>query len=150
MNLNFKKVTYEDELSEFSEEKLRELVGEFEDAQESNVAEFQEVADATEGISESEIEDFETFREELIEDITGAEAFDEVPLSEDQLESEDFSTLQEWKDFVSGQESESESDEDEQAETEFEDMGKKAPVDGGKDNAEFADDKLSDVQGLSL
>jgi hypothetical protein len=151
MNLEFDKVTYDRELADFSEEDLRELVTKFEDAQESNVAEFETAAEAVDGIDESTIEDFEDARGALIEDITESEDFDDVPLTEDKLEQEDFSALRDWKQFVQSAETDTDSDEEsDDGEGEFTDMGKKSPKQNESEDEAFAEDALGGVQGLSL
>lgn len=148
MDLNFNKVTYDGELADFSEEELQELVEKFQTAQESNVAEFEKAAEALDDVNESDIEDFEEARERLIGDITEAEAFDEVPLSEDALESCDFSELQEWRDFVAEQDTEDGTDEADEAD--FDDMGKESPVNDGDETEDFVDEQLGDVPGLNI
>jgi hypothetical protein len=145
MNLNFNKVGYDGELEDFSEDELRDLVREFESAQDSNVAEFETAVEATEGIDESEISEFEEARQDLIDEIAGAEKFEDVPLSEDKLQAEDFSELQNWHDFVSDLEAE-------EAETEESegDFGQRSPVQGGEGDTDFADEALGGMQGLNL
>jgi hypothetical protein len=151
MNLEFDKVTYDRELADFSEEDLRELVTKFEDAQESNVAEFETAAEAVDGIDESTIEDFEDARGALIEDITESEDFDDVPLTEDKLEQEDFSALRDWKQFVQSAETDTDPDEESgDGEGEFNDMGTKSPKQDDSEDETFAEDALDSVQGLSL
>jgi hypothetical protein len=146
MDLNFNKVSYDGDLADFSEEELQELVEEFQTAQESNVAEFEKAAEALDEVDDSTIEDFEKARERLIGDITEAEAFDEVPLTEAALEDADFSELQEWRDFVAEQDTESDEDED----AEFDDMGKESPVVDGDEDEDFVEEQLGDVPGLNL
>jgi hypothetical protein len=150
MELNFNKVDYDGDLSDFSEDELRELVGEFETAQDSNVAEFEKAVEATDEIDESTIEDFEAAREALIEDITGAEDFDEVPLTEEKLEDEDFSDLQNWKEFVAGGEPGDEADESSEGEGDFDDMGQKSPMETDEETEDFVEAELGDVPGLNL
>lgn len=147
MNLDFTKVGYDGELSDFSEEELRELVSEFETAQESNVAEFETAVEATDGLDENTINDFEDAREDLIEEIVEAEEFEQVPLSEAKLGEEDFADLQDWSDFVAdlGEEvSESEVDDDSS------DFGKRAPTEGEEGSADFAEDAIGNMQGVNL
>jgi sulfite reductase alpha subunit-like flavoprotein len=148
MDLNFNKVTYDGELSDFSEDELRETIREFETAQESNVAEFEKAAEATDGVDESTIEDFEDAREDLIEDITEAEAFDEVPLTEDKLEDEDFSDLQDWKAFVA--ETDTDEADEGDGEGDFDDMGQEAPTNPDEDSEDFVEDQLGEMPGFSL
>jgi len=151
MDISFNKVTYDGELADFSEEELRELVREFESAQESNVAEFETAAEEMTDIDDSTIEDFEAAREEVIEEIVDADTFDEVPLSEAMLEEQDFSDLRDWQNFVQDQ-AESETDEDNESDggAEFDDMGKEAPTGGSDDDEDFADEALDNISGLSL
>lgn len=147
MNLNFNKVGYDGELEDFSEDELRELVREFESAQDSNVAEFETAVEATEEFDESKISEFEEARQDLIDDIAGAEKFEDVPLTEDKLQDEDFSELQNWSDFVSDldtQETETEGGEG------ASDFGKEAPIQEEGEETDFADEALDGMQGLNL
>jgi len=145
MELNFNQVSYEGDLSDFSEDELRETVREFETAQDSNVAEFEKAAEALDEVDDSTIEDFEDARQSLIEDITEAEAFGEVPLSEDSLEDADFSELQDWRDFVAEQATD-EGGEDEG----FDDFGQKSPADPDDETEDFVEEELGSIQGLNL
>jgi hypothetical protein len=150
MKFNFNKVDYEGDLVDFSDEELRELISEFETAQDSNVAEFERAAEATEEIDESIIEDFEDARETLITEIVEADAFDEVPMTEEKLAEEDFGELRDWQDFVAvsdpegGEEGEGDGDDGG-----FNDFGTEAPVDNGEET-DFADEALEGMQGLTL
>jgi hypothetical protein len=142
MDLSFNQVNYDGELSDFSEEELRELVGEFETAQESNVAEFRKAAEAADSVDDDVIEDFEEAREALIDDITEADTFEDVPLTEEQLEESDFSELQEWKDFVADDGGEEDAD--------FDDFGQRAETEGEDDEGDFAEDVLGDMPGVKI
>lgn len=147
MDFDITKVTIDGTVDDLDEDQLRELVSKFQDAQESNVAEFKQAIEATEDVDEKEIEDFEKARESLIGDITDAEAFDEVPLTEDALEGQSFGELRDWKDFVAEQAVEDGGDED----ADFDDMGKKSPVGGGEDEeTDFVEEELDNIQGLNI
>lgn len=146
MDLSFNKVDYDGELSDFSKDELRDLVGEYEKAQDSNVAEFKRAAEAADNVDESVIEDFEDARATLIDDITEADAFEDVPLTEDQLESSDFSELQEWKDFVAGDDADSGEDD----EQDFDDFGQRSETSGEEDAEDFAEKTLGGMPGLKL
>lgn len=150
MNLDFTKVSYEGDLSDFSEEELAELVSEFEAAQDSNVAEFEKAAEATTDIDESTIEDFEDARDDLIGDIVESENFEDIPLTEEKLADEDFGELREWKEFVAGAGSEQESEPEGEGGSDFDDMGTETPVSGGDEDTDFADEALEGVQGLNI
>jgi hypothetical protein len=155
MEFDITKVTIDGTVDDLSEEQLRELVGKFQDAQESNVAEFERATETLDELDEDSIEDFEEARESLIEDITGAEAFDEVPVSEKVLsdsEATSFSDLQDWKEFVSeaGADETDEPDEPEQEDTDFEDMGTEAPTNPDEDTKDFVEEELGSIQGLNL
>lgn len=143
MDLEFTRVNYDGELSDFDEDELRELVGEFEDAQDANVAEFDEAVEQISDVDESKIEDFDAARSDLIESVSEAEAFEQVPLSADALEDCDFSELQEWSEFVSEEQT------DEEDDAEFSDMGTKSPVDD-EDQEDFAEEALEQMPGLEL
>lgn len=154
MELNFNRVSYDGDLADFSEEQLRELVSEFETAQESNVAEFETATEALDEVDDSVIEDFEDAREGIIEDITEAEAFDEVPVSEDILrdsEATSFADLQDWKEFVAeaGAEDGDDSDEPEDGDN-FDDFGQKSPTDPDDETEDFIRRELGSMQGINL
>jgi hypothetical protein len=142
MNFDITKVTIDGAVDDLSEDQLRELVSKFEDAQESNVAEFERAAEEMPEIKASKIEDFEKAREGLIGEIAGAEAFDEVPVTEDALEDCSFGELQEWDEFVS-EKLRDDSDGD------FDDFGRRSP-EGEGDETDFADEELENVPGLQL
>lgn len=148
MELDFNRVNYDGDLSDFDAEELRELVSEFESAQESNLAEFETAAEELDEVEKAVPEEYEAARADLIEDITEAETFDQVPLSEEDLEDEDFASLRDWLDFVQDAASEDEDETDEE-DGEFDDMGKEAPVNDPEDGVpEFAKRKLGDMQGV--
>jgi hypothetical protein len=148
MDLSFNKVTYDGELTDFSEDELRELVGEYEKAQDSNVAEFKQAAEATENIDESTIDEFEDARSSILDEITESENFDEVPLTEDQLEDCDFGELQDWQDFVLGGDGDEETEESGSG---FDDFGTRSPTGGSDDESpDFVEEQLGDIQGLQL
>lgn len=149
MDFDITKVTIDGSVSDLSEDQLRNLVDEFQEAQESNVAEFERLAEEYDDIDDDVIQDFEDARTALIGEITEAETFDEVPLSEDALEDAEFSELQEWRDFVSEQEAE-DAEDDPKDEATFDDFGKRSPKDGGDETEDFVEDALGDVQGLNL
>jgi hypothetical protein len=151
MDLNFTQVTYDGELADFEAERLREIIREFENAQESNVAEFEDAADALDGVDEK-IEDFAEARQALLDDITEAEAFDEVPLTEEALEEQSFGQLQEWHDFVAdhGVETGDETDEADESGSDFDDFGTKSPTPDDEDDEDFAEDALSEMQGVNF
>lgn len=149
--LNFNRVTYDDELSEFDKDELVELAREFEEAQESNVAEFERAAEALDGVDEQSISEFEEARESLVDEIVEADDFSEVPLSEEQLGDCSFDQLREWKEFVADSTEDSDNDEDgDGSEADFEDMGNQGPTHEEADDAEFADEHLGDVPGLVI
>ena len=152
MDFDITKVTIDGSVDDLSDEQLRELVGKFQDAHESNVAEFERASEALDGVDEDNIEDFETAREGLFEEITEAEAFDEVPLSEEALEDSSFSELQEWRDFVLDQESSEDSSDTENGEgEEFDDFGSKSPTNPEDDEVEeFVEDTIGTMQGVNL
>lgn len=152
MDFDITKVTIDGDVDDLSEEQLRELVGKFQDAQESNVAEFERAAEAMDEVDEDTIEDFEQARESLIEEIADAEAFGEVPLDEEDLEDEDFSDLQDWREFVAGGGAGGDDPEDDEPEedAEFDDFGTESPADPGDDEYDFVEEELQDVPGLSL
>lgn len=148
MDFDITKVSIDGSVDDLSEEQLRELVNKFQDAQDSNVAEFEKAAEAAGDIDESTIEDFEQAKQGLIDDITSSEDFEEVPLSESALEDSDFSELREWKSFVLGVEDE---DDTPEGGEDFDDMGKKSPKNTDEDgDPDFVEEQLGDMPGLQL
>jgi len=147
MDLNFTKVTYDGDLSDFDADDLRELIKEFENAQESNVAEFNEAADKLDEVEDFDLDEYQDAKSDLIGDITEADAFEDVPLTEGDLEDADFGTVREWHDFVSSQATD-EGDED--GDADFDDMGEDPDLDGGDGGeGEFDSDLVEVVDGLS-
>lgn len=147
MDLNFNKVSYDGDLVDLSEEEMQDVIREFEKAQESNVAEFEKAADTLDGVDEADIEDFAEARADLIEDITGADGFEEVPLTEEKLEDEDFGDLREWKEFVA------DTGESEESEQDFEDMGQKGETHGddeGDDSPDFIESEIANISGVNV
>lgn len=146
MDLNFTKVTYDGDLSEFSEDDLRQLISEFENAQESNVAEFNQAADKLDEVEEIDYEEYEDARSALIGEITEADAFEDVPITEDELDAADFGKVRDWHNFVAS----ADTDTDDDTETDFDDVGKDAPLDdGGDDEPEFDDRAVEIIDGMS-
>lgn len=138
MSLEFTRVTYDSDIEDLSEERLRELVREFKDAQESNHTEFSEVASSM----DEELQEFEQLKENLIEQIKKAEGFSEIPLSEDRLEDVSFSTLREWDNYLQ----ETESDEGGE---EVEDFGERSPDGGGSTGFESeVESAVADIPGV--
>lgn len=143
MDLSFTKVTFDGDLAEFSEDELRGLISEFENAQESNVAEFNQAASKLDEVESLDLDEFQDAKDDLIGEITEADSFEAVPLTADELEAADFGKVRDWHDFVQAQA------DDEAADADFEDMGEDPPVDDG-DDGEYADDDLVEmIDGMS-
>jgi hypothetical protein len=148
MDLNFSEVTVEKDLSEFSEDELRELIAKFQKAQEANVEEFQRAVEAVED-TDGGVEEFNKSVNELIEEITEHEQFDQVPLSEDELSDLGFLKLRDWREFVADL-GESDEADDETEPDDFDDFGTRSPSPDDEPDKEFADEHLSEVQGIAL
>lgn len=141
MNLEFSKVTYDGELSDYSEDDLVDLVGEFQSAQSSNVSEFERAKDTLEGF-EGRIGEAEEFKQEL------AESLSEVsPLSEDEAMEYDMTRIRTLIGEFSGESR----DEPAEEESTFSDMGHRGETHSGDDESrDFAEEHLGGIKGLNF
>ena len=148
MQLDFQRVTYDGDLEEADREALIDLVEQFEDAQDANAAEFNSAKEQVEEL-EGTVSEFEDAKDELITEVVSADAFSEVPLTEEQLEDADFEQVREWRAFVSETDASDEETDDNEEDAEFEDMGQQGPVNEGGDEDEGAEFARELVDGLS-
>lgn len=149
MDISFNRVTYDGDLSDLSEDEKDEVIREFENAQESNVAEFERAAETLDEVDETDIEEFADAKAELASEVTEAEAFDDVPLTEDELADASFSKVREWHEFVSETADGADGETDEDDDKDFDEMGKQGPTHG--DDKEFDSDladRVDEIPGL--
>lgn len=143
MQLNFNRINF-DNLDDADEDELREIVEDYEEAQESNAAEFEAAKERIDEIDDVDVEEFQSAREELVEEITDYDEFEDSPVTTDQLEEASFGQLREWDEYFAPSSDESE-------EGDFEDFGNEAPVDpDGDDDAEFAEQHLGNIPGVNF
>jgi len=145
MQLDFQKVTYNGDLEDADRESLIELVEKFQDAQEANAAEFEAAKEQVESL-EGAFSEYEDAKDDLIGEITEADRFEEVPLTEDELDAADFSKVREWHEFVHDESDTQEADKD------FEDMGNPGPTheDNDDETPEFAKELVDGLSGVSV
>lgn len=150
MQLNFTEVNYDGELEDADHEALVGLVERFEEAQEENAAEFEAAKDKVEELNGT-VSEYEDAKQSLVEEVADSEQFSEVPLDKDELETQSFSKVREWKDFVEARAGESDSEEGEDGDGngdgEFNDMGQKGAT--NTDGEEFDDEASELVSELS-
>jgi hypothetical protein len=129
--MHFKKVEFDTDLDDMEAGELRELVREFEQAQEQNITDFAEV--------EGEITEFEEFDSELTSDLV-----EQTSLSEEAASALPFSEKRELLADLNATEEKT------QEEQEFEDRGKKGETSGEDEEVtpDFVKDTLDGVAGV--
>ncbi|MFB6188196.1 MAG: hypothetical protein ABEI86_15210 [Halobacteriaceae archaeon] len=142
--MDFQKVTFETDLDQIEDtEKLRGLVREFSDAQEQNIAEFEEISEEFESL-ETKVGEFKDADAQLTEEVA-----EKTYLEESEAEALTFSRKQEiLEEAEFSEEAEEESDEEE---AEFDDMGKRGEThDESAAEADLKAEYLDDIQGLEF
>lgn len=150
MQLDFQRVTYDGDLEDADREALIDLVEQFEDAQDANAAEFNSAKEQLEDL-DGTVSEFKDAKADLEDEVIEADAFSEVPLTEDQLRDASFEQVREWREFVSETDPADDTDDDEE-DAEFEDMGQQGPVNGDGDedaDAEFARELVDGLSGVN-
>lgn len=143
MDLNFNQVTFDGDVDDLSEDEMAEVIREYQNAQESNVAEFERAADTLDEVDEADIEEFKDAKAAKVEETVEADAFEDVPLTEDELAEASFAKVRQWNEFVEAQSTEDgESDEDKN----FDEMGTQGPT---NTDDEFDEDLVQHVDALS-
>lgn len=145
-------MTFDKSLDEFEAEEARELISDFQTAQESNIAEFEDAKDRIDDL-EGDFAEFEDADEELT-----AEVADATFMSEDEAAGLSFARKREiLADFSEEEEEVEDEDEDEDEdgdgdeEAEFSDFGTRGEThNDDEETRAFAEDVLGDVNGLSL
>ena len=136
--MDFKKVEFDDDLDDMEAGELRELVREFAQAQEENIADFEEVTD--------EITEFEEFDATLTEDLV-----EQTSLSEEAASALPFSEKQNLLADLNATEASDEGGSEEEAD--FEDRGTKGETnfdDEPSGPPEHVERALSGVSGVQI
>lgn len=146
MDFDFTRVSFDTDLDEIDDAgELRGLVREFQNAQDSNISEFQDAKDTLDEF-EGRVGEAQEFKEEL------AESLSEVsPLSEQEALTYDMARIRELIGEFSdapagGDDPEGEGDEG----GAFSDMGKRGETHNGETDRAFADEQIGDIQGLNF
>jgi len=141
IKMNFKKVDFDDDLDDMEADELRDLVGQFTDAQEANIETYEEVSDA--------VEQFNDYDEKL----TG-EVVEHSSLSEDAASALPFSEKKSLLDDLDGDETDEEEFDDDGGgsggEQEFEDRGQKGQTHGEDGTPEAVETAFDSISGVEL
>lgn len=144
MDMNFTKVSFEDDLEDIDDaEELRGVVRKFQSAQESNISEFEDAKDTLEDF-EGRVGEAQEFKQDLAEDLSEVS-----PLSEEEALTYDMSRIRE----LIGEFSEESVEDDSESGTsgQFSDMGQRGEThDEDEAEAEFAEKHLGDIKGLGI
>ncbi|AAL55018.1 hypothetical protein HfxHF1_595 [Halophage HF1] len=143
--MDFQKVTFDTDLDEMEADDLADLVRQFSEAQEQNIAEFESASETIEGL-EGRVSEVQDFDSELTEELSEVS-----PLGEDELANFSISRKRELlAEFAEADEDEEEEDEDEDEEAEFSDMGQRGETHNDEAERNFAEDYLGDIPGLGF
>ncbi|UBF19595.1 hypothetical protein HRTV-10_gp11 [Halorubrum tailed virus 10] len=141
--MDFQKVTFDTDLDEMEADDLADLVRQFSEAQEQNIAEFESASETIEGL-EGRVSEVQDFDAELTEELSEVS-----PLGEDELANFSISRKRELlAEFAEADEDEEEEDEDEEAE--FSDMGQRGETHDEDAERNFAEEYLGDIPGLGF
>lgn len=144
MDMNFTKVSFEDDLEDIDDaEELRGVVQKFQSAQESNISEFEDAKDTLENF-EGRVGEAQEFKQDLAEDLSEVS-----PLSEEEALTYDMSRIRE----LIGEFTEETVEDDPEGETpdSFSNMGQRGEThDEGEAEATFVEEHLGDIQGLEF
>lgn len=143
--MDFSKVTFEKDVDELEAEEARELIGDFQAAQEQNIAEFAEASEQIE-----ELEGTPSEFEEADEELT-AEVAEATFMSEEEAADLDFSRKREILADFSAEEEVDEGEEEVEGGAEFSDMGQRGEThDEDQEKQAFAEKHLGDIEGLNF
>lgn len=142
--MDFQKVTFDTDLDEMEADDLADLVRQFSEAQEQNIAEFESASETIEGL-EGRVSEVQDFDAELTEELSEVS-----PLGEDELANFSISRKRELlAEFAEADEDEEEDDE-EGEEAEFSDMGQRGETHDEDAERNFAEEYLGDIPGLGF
>lgn len=142
--MDFQKVTFDTDLDEMEADELASLVRQFSEAQEQNIAEFEQASETIEGL-EGRVSEVQEFDAELTDELAEAS-----PLGEDELAAFSISRKRELlAEFAEADEDEEEDDEEDE-EAEFSDMGQRGETHDEDAKADFAKEYLGDIPGLGF
>lgn len=148
LTMDFKQVTFDADVDELEAEQARELITEFQNAQEQNIAELEEASETIDDL-EGTFAEYEDADEELT-----AEVAEATFMSEDEAEVLSFSRKREILAEQSEEDVEQEFDEggdEEETEAEFSNMGQRGETHNEEEaQKNVAQEYLGDIQGLEL
>jgi len=146
MNMDFSKVTFDKDVDELEGDEARELISDFKNAQEQNIAEFEAASEQIDDL-EGTFDEFEDADEELT-----AEVAEATFMSEDEASGLSFSRKREILAEFSEEETEGvEDDVDDEGGAEFEDMGQRGETHNeDEEKTAFAEEHLGDIGGLNF
>lgn len=141
--MDFQKVSYDGDLDDMDAENLRTVVEEYEEAQTSNIAEFESAKDTIDGL-EGEVAEKAEFKSRRVEKLTEVS-----PLGEDDVESFSLaridSLIEEFTEDSAGEGDDPDADPED---PEFDDMGRRGPThDNEEAAAEFAE-QVGSIPGV--
>ncbi|UBF21497.1 hypothetical protein HJTV-2_gp11 [Haloarcula virus HJTV-2] len=142
--MDFQKVTFDTDLDEMEADELADLVRQFSEAQEQNIAEFEQASETIEGL-EGRVSEVQDFDAELTEELA-----ESSPLGEDELANFSISRKRELLAEFAEANEEDEEEEDEDEEAEFSDMGQRGETHDEEAEADFAKQYLGDIPGLGF
>ncbi|UBF22030.1 hypothetical protein HRTV-15_gp11 [Halorubrum virus HRTV-15] len=142
--MDFQKVTFDTDLDEMEADELADLVRQFSEAQEQNIAEFEQASETIEGL-EGRVSEVQDFDAELTEELA-----ESSPLGEDELANFSISRKRELLAEFAEANEEDEEEEDEDEEAEFSDMGQRGETHDEEAERDFAKQYLGDIPGLGF
>lgn len=144
LNMDFSKVTFDKDVDELEADEARELISDFQTAQEQNIAEFEDASEQIDDL-EGTFAEFEDADEELT-----AEVAEATFMSEDEAAMLEFGRKREILADFSVEEEEVEDEVDEDG-AEFSEMGQRGETHNNEDEkTEFANKHLGDISGLNF
>jgi hypothetical protein len=134
--MDFSKVTIDGDVDDLDGDEARELISDFQTAQEQNIAEFEKASEQITNL-EGSFEEFEDADEKLT-----AEVAEATFMSEDEAATLDFGRKRE----ILASEDESEEGDD----GDFDDMGQRGETHTETDDQAFAQEYIGDIDGLNF
>lgn len=145
MNMDFSKVTIDKDVDELEGDEARELISDFKNAQEQNIAEFEAASEQIDDL-EGTFDEFEDADEELT-----AEVAEATFMSEDEASGLAFSRKREILAEFSAEETETVEDDVDDDGAEFEDMGQRGETHNDEEaETAIAEKYLGDIGGLNF
>lgn len=139
--MDFQKVTYDGDLDEMEADDLRSIVEEYEEAQETNIGEFEAAKERIEGL-EGEVAEKAEFKAERVERLTEVS-----PLDEEEAESFSLARIDSLiAEFTEDSTADEEVEDDEEAD--FDDMGHRGPTHDDEDGMSEYKAQVETIPGV--